>query len=138
MLGEDGLDKFEVGQKFYRKLVVTADVLEQFGRLSGDVNPLHVDDEYARSRDFKGKVAYGNILGMMLSAFVGMDIGLNEVMLLSERIDFKKPVYVGDDIELCGTVLNKSAAVRVVEFGIQFQNSSGETVASGKCQVRCF
>ena len=123
---------------FAAKLSITEDLLKQFGTLSGDLNPIHTDDNYAKEKGFLGKVCYGNILGMLISTMVGMNLGSNEVMLLSQKVDFRYPVYVGDVIELKGKVSNKSEAVRIIELKLSFWNEKGMKVASGKCQVRCF
>lgn len=133
----DALNSFSKGQKFTRSLVITSELMEQYGKLSGDFNPLHIDDQYAREKGFKNRVTYGNIYGMLLSTLVGMDLGHPEVMLLSERFDFKKPAYVGDTIKLTATVAATSISVRVIELNLEFCNANGEAIASGKCQVRC-
>ena len=138
MKNDDPIGRYAKGQRFSRALSVTADLLEDYGRISGDYNPLHVDDMYAVERGFTGRVAYGNLQGMLLSALVGMDLHDRQVLLLSERFDFKKPVYIGDSIELVATVTGVSAAVGVVELGLEYRNGSGDVIASGKCQVRIF
>jgi len=134
----DPLNLFSKGQKFTRSLVITSELLEQYGKLSGDFNPLHIDDQYAMEKGFKSRVAYGNIYGMLLSTLVGMDLGHPQVMLLSQKFDFKKPAYVGDTIKLTATVAATSVSVRVIELNLEFCNVSGDAVASGKCQVRYF
>ncbi|MGO9089212.1 MAG: MaoC/PaaZ C-terminal domain-containing protein [bacterium] len=133
----DPLNLFSRGEKFTRTLAITSELLERYGRLSGDFNPLHVDDQYARGKGFKSRVVYGNIYGMLLSTLVGMDLGHQEVMLLSERFDFEKPVYIGDTIQLTATVVAISVSVRVIELALEFSNITGESIASGKCQVKC-
>ena len=135
---DDILNKLSNGDKFAVNLTISEELVKQFGVLSGDFNPLHTDDDYARSRGFAGKVCYGNILGMLISRMVGMGLGSREVMLVSEKIDFKHPVYVGDVIELRGKVTQKSEAVRIIELDLSFWNGMEVKVASGKCQVRCF
>jgi len=132
------LNSFYKGQRFTRSLAITSELLEQYGKLSGDFNPLHIDDQYAREKGFKSRVAYGNIYGMLLSTLVGMDLGHQEVMLLSEKFDFKKPVYVGDTIKLTATVAVTSVSVRVIEFNLEFCDVDGDAAASGKGQVRYF
>lgn len=120
------------------KLIITEELLQQFGALSGDYNPLHVDKIFAKKRGFKDKVAYGNILGLLVSQLVGMHLWSDDVILISQKINFKKPVYPGDIIDLTGKIALKSAAVNTVELSLTFSNDSGEIIASGKCQVRCF
>ena len=120
------------------KIIITEEFLKKFGDLSGDYNPLHVNETYAKKKGFKDRVAYGNILGLLVSQLVGMHLWSEDVMLLSQKINFKKPVYPGDVIELTGRIALKSAAVNIIELSLSFTNYAGEIVASGKCQVRCF
>lgn len=123
---------------YYAKLIITDELLNKFGDLSGDYNPLHVNENYANGRGFKDRVAYGNILGLLISQLIGMHLWSEDVMLISQKINFKNPVYPGDIIELTGKISLKSAAVNIIELSLSFSNNSGEIVASGKCQVRCF
>jgi 3-hydroxybutyryl-CoA dehydratase len=119
------------------KLVITEELLKAFGELSGDYNPLHIDDAYAKEKGFTGKVAYGNILGLLISQLVGMNLWSKEVMLISQKINFNKPIYTGNFIELTGKITQKSSALKVVELSLSFANDEGDIVASGKCHVRC-
>ncbi len=134
----DSINTLSIGDKFTTKLTMAEELVKQFGVLSGDLNSLHTDEDYAKSKGFSGKVCYGNILGMLISRIVGMNLGLCEVMLVSEKIDFKYPVYIGDVIELRCEVSKKSEAVRIIELELSFWNDMEVKVASGKCQVRCF
>jgi len=119
------------------KIVITEELLKKFGDISGDYNPLHVNEAYAKKRGFKDRVAYGNILGLLVSQLIGMHLWSEDVMLISQKINFKKPVYSGDVIELKGKIALKSPAVNVIELSLSFSNDTGEIVATGKCQVRC-
>lgn len=133
----DAINHFAQGDKFYRYMNITPELINQFAHLSGDFNPLHVDESYAKKKGFAGKVVYGNVLGLLLSALIGMDLGYEQVMLFSQRFDFKQPMYLEDKIELCATISNKSISVRIIEFSLDFTNEKGIKVATGKCQVRC-
>ncbi len=132
----DFLSTISCGNEFSVKLNINEELVKQFGILSGDFNPLHTDDAFARSKGFVGRVCYGNILGMLISKIVGMGLGTSEVMLISEKIDFKHPVYVGDTIELKGEVVQISEAVSVIELNLSFWNDLNVKVAYGKCAVR--
>lgn len=131
-------DLFSIGDKFFNKRTITSDLVAEFGRLSGDFNLLHIDSNYAKSQGFKGRVAYGNILGMMVSSLVGMHLGCHEVILLSQSLNFKNPFFIDDTIELCATVTNKSEAVKAVELSLTFINEFQIKIATGKCQIQCF
>ena len=137
MEGNDALSGFRQGDKFFRSIHITPELIDQFARLSGDLNPLHVDENYAKEKGFEGKVVYGNVLGFLLSALIGMNLGYEQVMLLSQKFDYKHPMYLNETIELCATVSSISTSVRVLEFSLEFTNNKKTKVATGKCQVRC-
>ena len=120
------------------KIVITEELLKNFGDLAGDYNPLHINETYAIKRGFKGRVAYGNILGLLVSQLCGMHLWSEDVILISQKIDFRKPVYLGDVIELTGKIALKNAVVNIIELSLSFSNGAGEIVASGKCQVRSY
>ena len=130
------MTQFEIGKKIYRHLSVTGEIVDRFRDLSCDHNPIHIDDKYAKKKGFTGRVVYGNILGLMISSLVGMDLGYPDVILISQNLNFKEPIYIGDTIELCATISNRSEAVRVIELDLEFRNSVGKKIATVKCQVK--
>ena len=121
---------------FSRALTVTDRLMEAFLSISGDDNPLHTDEAFARAQGFQGRVAYGNLIALMISSLVGVEMKSLNVMLISETIAFRKPVYGGDTISLTATVAAKIDAMQVAELKYQADNQSGELVASGKIMVK--
>ena len=131
------LDTANVGDIFERQLIISEDLMKKFSNISGDLNPLHTNEKFAKNKGFPGRVAYGNILNLMLSALVGMDLNNDSVMLLSQRIDYKKPVFLNDKIIATGTISVISKAVRVVELSMRFVNQEEVLVAKGSCSLKC-
>lgn len=79
---------------------VTPEVYYSFQRCSNDYNPLHTDAAFAAKKGFDQIVVYGNVLNAFISHFVGMLLPTRDVMILSQNINFRKPVFVNDDLEL--------------------------------------
>ena len=138
MSEENCFDAIPDDAVYCAKIIITEELLNKFGDLAGDYNPLHINETYAKKRGFKDRVAYGNILGLLVSQLVGMHLWSEDVMLISQKISFKKPVYPGNVIELTAKIALKSAAVNIIELSLSFSNEAGDIVASGKCQVRGF
>jgi 3-hydroxybutyryl-CoA dehydratase len=136
VVNDDDFKKIPDDAVYCSTLVITEELLTNFAELSGDYNPLHVDGKFATAMGFTDRVAYGNILGLLLSRLVGMHLWSQNVMIVSQRINFNKPVYPQDTVELKAKITQKSAAVNIVELTLLFSNQAGEIVASGKCQVR--
>ena len=123
------------GDEFTRDFALTADVHQGFIALFGDRNPLHVDPAFARSKGFASEVMHGNILNGFLSFFVGECLPFKNVIIHSQEIQYRKPVYLGDALKLRAEVLDVHPAVGAVELRFAFADRFGETVAKGKLQI---
>jgi len=128
--------QLELGQEFIRSLDITEELLIIFGDLSKDYNRIHTDEDYAKSKGYKGRVSYGNILGLMISALVGESLKEYEVILISQSINYKKPFYLGDRITLKGKIKENNEVFKVVKLKLKFFNISGDVCASGDCMVK--
>ena len=128
--------KLDIDQKFFRTIEITKELLLNFGNLAGDYNPIHTDEYYAKSKGFEGILSYGNILGLLISSLVGKSLNKSEVMLISQSINYKKPVYLGDKITLKGVIKEINEVYKVVKIKLIFKNNSGEICATGSCMVK--
>ncbi|MFT6709555.1 MAG: 3-hydroxybutyryl-CoA dehydratase [Flavobacteriales bacterium] len=126
---------FALKDVFKQRFVVSEEVYTNFISLSKDMNVLHVDDEFARLKGFKGKVMHGNILNGFLSYFIGECLPLNNVIIHSQTIQYKLPVYLKETLELVAHVDGIFESVNAVEFKYSFTNDDGKTVAKGKIQI---
>lgn len=106
-----------------------------FAKLSGDENPLHTDHAYAATTSFKKPVVHGMLLGSFCSALVGMYLPGKRCLYLSQTLTFKKPVFVGDTIEVQGAVTAKSESTRVLTISISITRK-GEEVVGGTAVVQ--
>jgi 3-hydroxybutyryl-CoA dehydratase len=132
------IDKFKAGMIFKHAIKITDEVMREFADISGDYNKLHTDAEFCRNKGYKERVAYGNILGMLISALVGMKLPTENVMIISESIAFIKPVYVNDTVVLYAEAVNISPAVSIVDFSLSFTNQDKAKVGQGKLQIKVF
>ena len=83
---------------------VTQGMMETFADLSGDTNPLHTDEVFARSRGFEGKVAYGMLSASFYSRLVGVYLPGKNCLFQSIEATFNRPVYAGDVLSVTGRV----------------------------------
>ena len=112
------------GTTFNHKFKVTKETSDLFIKLSQDRNPLHVDDNFSISKGFKSKVTHGNIQNCFLSYFVGEIFPIKEVMILSQTIKFKNPVYRNDILIFESEVVNFVESIKVYELKFKFMNTS--------------
>lgn len=131
-------DFIENTQALEATYCVTQEVYDAFQVCSGDMNPLHTNKEYANKKGFPQCVMYGNILNAFVSHFVGMVLPSPDVMIQVQDIQYRKPIYMDDEIVIRATHENVSEAVGVVNFKLKFYRSTDEKpelVASGHVQI---
>jgi len=132
------MDFLEVqeGMTVAQEYLITKEIYSQFLAAFGDENQLHIDEDYAVSRGFAGKVMHGAILNGFISHFLGMVFPARNVIIQSVQIDFKNPNYQDDKLQLRMTVAQKSEAVRTVVLKFEFYNATQNYVtAKGKVQA---
>ena len=117
------------------KTITEADIM-LFAELSGDFNPVHMVDEYAKKTFFKGRIAHGVISLGLLSAAMAKLPGL--VVFISQSTRFLKPVRIGDTITAIAEVIDINQDNRVVTLKSTCTNQNEETVVSGEATVRLF
>lgn len=114
----------------------TAEVYESFLKAFHDHSPIHVDEAYAQSRGFSGRVMHGTLLNGFLSHFVGMRFPGRNSLLLSADLRYAQPTYLGDVILLEAVVNQKLDANRVVVLDVIFANQTRKcTAARGRVSV---
>ena len=115
----------------FTKTVTEADVV-LFAGLTGDFNPLHVDHAYAATTRFGRPVAHGALLAGLLSNVLGMQLPGPGALYASQRLDFRRPVFIGDTITAEAEVVEKVEEKNRVRFATRCTNQHGETVAEGE------
>lgn len=98
------LEDLSVGQSARRSRTVTeADILA-FAAVTGDENPVHMDEAYAAATPFKGRIAHGMLSAGYISAVLGVDLPGPGAIYLSQSLRFRRPVRIGDTVEATVTV----------------------------------
>ncbi len=128
---------FHVGQTAAITRTVTEQDVIHFARLSGDVQPLHVDSEYGPRTRFKGQIAHGVILVGYISAVLGVEMATSEitVIFLGINASFTKPVYFGDTITTRCEVKNVREDKPIVTVECHSHNQAGDEVLTGEAVV---
>ncbi|HUN91770.1 MAG TPA: bifunctional enoyl-CoA hydratase/phosphate acetyltransferase [Burkholderiaceae bacterium] len=109
--------------------------IEVFAIMSGDVNPAHVDTEFARSDAFHGVVAHGMWGGALFSTVLGTQLPGPGTLYVSQSLRFRRPVMPGDTLTISVTVEQKNDANHHVVFDCRAANQRGEEVISGIAEV---
>jgi 3-hydroxybutyryl-CoA dehydratase len=97
-------DELSVGQTAETTHVVGAADIEAFAALSGDINPVHMDEAYARTTPFGGRIAHGMLTAAYISAVLGNQLPGPGAIYLSQSLRFRRPVKIGDPVTARVTV----------------------------------
>lgn len=107
----------------------------QFAGLTGDYNPMHIDQEYAKDTFFKGRIAHGMLTGSFISTVLGMKLPGPNSIYLSQTFRFTAPVKIGDTIKAAVEVLEKRDDKRIIKLKTQVWNQREELVVDGDAIV---
>ena len=118
------------------KTVTAADV-ETFAAISGDNNPIHLDEEYAATTRFGKRIAHGALVASYISAVLGSVFPGTGSIYLSQSSKFKAPVYMGDTITTTVEVVAIREDKPVVTFNAVCENQDGQTVIEGQAVLLC-
>lgn len=109
-------EDIEIGMSVsYSQTITDADV-KQFAGISGDHNPVHMDDVFAENSRFKKRIAHGLISGGFFSALFGTKLPGPGCVYVSQSFNFRRPVYLGDTVTAIATVKNIDSDKRRVFF----------------------
>lgn len=125
----------ELNQIFELKFNVTESIYLGFIQNFQDKNPLHTNENFAISKGFKSKVMHGNILNGFLSYFIGEALPSKDVIIHSQEIQYKNPVYLNDNLVFKAQVSGVYESVKAIEFKFKFINNELKVVAKGKIQI---
>ncbi|MDO4565828.1 MAG: MaoC family dehydratase [Oscillospiraceae bacterium] len=122
------LGELEVGLTESFKVSISAEMLESFREITGDINPLHCDEGFAKARGFSGRVAYGMLVASLYSTLAGVYLPGERCLLHEVDAKFKKPVFIGDELTVSGSVSEINEAFSRLEISARIVNQKGETV----------
>jgi phosphate acetyltransferase len=128
-------DELRLGDTASLTHTLTEKDIKLFAALSGDVNPMHVDEVFAKSGLFHGVVAHGMWGGALISAVLGTELPGPGTIYLSQLLHFHHPVLVGDTISVSVTVREKRAEGHRVVLDCVAVNQRGDKVISGAAEI---
>jgi 3-oxoacyl-[acyl-carrier protein] reductase len=114
---------------------ITAEDIDAFAAVSGDTNPLHLDDEFAQRTTFQRRVAHGMLVASYLSTLIGTRLPGPGALWMQQSFRWLAPVFIGDVIKVCLTVTHVSQSTRVVSVAVGATNQAGRTVMEGEGKV---
>ena len=128
-------DEISVGQTAnYQRSVSEKDIV-LFAEISGDRNPVHLDEDFAASSRFGERIAHGMLTGAYISAALAMELPGPGTVYLSQSLRFRLPVKIGDEIRVDLEVTEKNERRQQITLDCKAVNQAGKVVASGSAEV---
>ena len=128
------LEDLELGQTAELRRTVTAQDLDAFAAVTGDINPIHLDEAYAAATPFKGRIAHGMLSAGYISAVLGTQLPGPGAIYVSQTLSFRRPVRIGDEV----TAEVKVSAIDPARGRVTFATEcvvAGKTVVEGEAVV---
>jgi len=92
------LEDLAIGQRAERRRVVSAADIDAFAAVTGDDNPVHLDEAYAAATPFGGRIAHGMLSAGYISAVMGTELPGPGAIYVSQTLNFRRPVRIGDEV----------------------------------------
>ncbi len=125
------IDKIKVGDTaFFAKTISESDVV-QYAGITGDVNPIVVDEEFAAKTHFKKPLVHGMLLASFFSNVVGTKLPGPGTIHVSYKVDFAKPVHIGDTVEIKVEVTEIYKETNSIRMDVEIINQAGVKVMTG-------
>ncbi len=127
-------DELMVGQSAEASRTVTAADIEAFAEVSGDRNPVHLDEEYAKGTRFGGRIAHGMLSGAYISALIASELPGAGAVYMSQTLRFRRPVKIGDRVTTRVTVTELDEAKARVTLATACE-VDGKAVVEGEAVI---
>lgn len=122
----------EFGKTGEYSVRITGDMIESFREMTGDINPLHSSDVFARKSGYPSRVVYGMLTASLLSTLAGVYLPGERSLIHSVEVKFVKPVYEGDMLTVHGVIAELNDTVRQIVIKAEIRNQNGDRVATWK------
>ncbi len=130
------IDDIYVGQVYEVKRIVTDEMVKLFAEATGDKNPVHLDEEYAKNTIFGGRIAHGILSLGIISSVLGMEFPGAGTIYLMQNAKFRRPVYIGEEVTVKLIVKEIDREKRRVLLETYVVKENGENAIEGEALVK--
>lgn len=123
---------FKVGEKAELTKEITEDDIRSMAELTGDFNPIHIDEDFARKTRFNGRIAHGVLSAGLISAVLGINLPGPGAIYLGQTLKFLNPVRVGDTLKVEAVVTRWRPEKNILYLDTVCSNQNGDTIVEGE------
>lgn len=129
------IDKISIGQNATMSKIITEADVAAFAEITGDFNPAHMDEDFAKNTIFKGRIAHGMLAAGLISAVLGMHLPGPGSIYMKQDLKFTAPVRFGDTITATVTVKEMLIEKNRITLDCIVTNQDGTAVLSGEALI---
>ena len=135
MVENNNFSNLKIGDFYCHVEDITEDLVLSFSNVSGDKNPIHLSKSYARKTRFGKRIAHGMLIGSLISKILGNYFPGQGTIFLKSELKFKKPVYIGDTVNIKVRVIQKDESNKHINLQTIVTNQLGKVVVDGNSLV---
>ena len=124
---------FSIGDVKQIQVPITEKMVQQFAEMSGDFNPIHMNEEYAKGTRFGRRIAHGMIAGALISRTLAMELG--QGIYLAQSLKFQQPIFIGDTVDVIITVSSIREKSGIASIETVVKNQKGEVCVKGDAMI---
>ncbi len=132
---ETRLVDLNIGQKAKFTEVISDTMVEEFAKLSGDYNPQHMDETYAKKTRFKKRICHGMLLASLFSRLVGMYLPGKHSLYFSQSLNFLYPAFIDDKVMVEGEIVKISRSTGIITLKTRITKDNDVELVTGEAKV---
>lgn len=135
MISDRPYAEIQIGEKAtFSKTITEADI-NNFAGITGDFNPIHVNQEFASKTMFKKRIAHGMLTGAFISTVLGTTLPGMNTIYVSQEFKFVAPAFIGDTLTATCEVIDKRDDKNFITMKTTVTNQNGKEVVIGEARV---
>ena len=129
-------EEIQIGEKASLTKIISHEDVVNFAKLSGDINPIHLDDEFASKSLFKKRIAHGILTSSLISAVIGTKLPGINTLYLGQTLNFLAPAFIGDKLTAIVEVVSKRDDKRIIKLKTTVINQENVEIITGEAVVK--
>jgi acyl dehydratase len=129
------IDELKIGESAFQSKTITGADISLYAGLTGDFNPVQINEQYAKTIRFKGRIAHGGLIEGLIAPVVGMKLPGHGTITIECTVRFKAPVRIKDTITATATVGEKIPEKNIVIMKLEWRNQNGELIMDGTMKL---
>ena len=125
----------EIGQTAQTETIITDELIQLFAKASGDVNPIHLDDEFAKTTPFGQRIAHGMLVASFISSAIANKLPGHGTVYRTQSLKFKQPTFIGDTVTTTIEIKEMVERTHTVTLKTKCVNQDGKVLVMGEAVV---